>query len=132
MWDFEFHLRKTRTARRPDLTFEDKAKKKIWICDMAYSQQRNIEVKMLEKLTKYRQLAYESRERHPEDQIMVVPLVIESLGGGIRKILVDMGKIFENKILSKRTICEMQKTIFMDSEVTSRKVLSELVKEMDE
>ena len=99
---------------------------------MAYSQQRNIEVKMLEKLTKYRQLAYESRERHPEDQIMVVPLVIGSLGGGIRKILVDMGKIFENKILSKRTICEMQKTIFMDSEVTSRKVLSELVKEMDE
>ena len=132
MWDFEFHLRKTRTARRPDLTFEDKAKKKIWICDMAYPQQRNIEVKMLEKLTKYRQLAYESRERHPEDQIMVVPLVIGSLGGGIRKILVDMGKIFENKILSERAICEMQKTIFMDSEATSRMVLSELVKEMDE
>ena len=107
VWDFEFHLRKTRTTRRSDLTFEDKAKKKIWICDMAYPQQRNIEVKMLEKLTKYRQLAYESRERHPEDEIMVVPLVIGALGCGIRQILVDMGKIFEKKVLSKRTICEM-------------------------
>ena len=27
--DFEFLLRKTTTARRPDLTLEDKAKKKI-------------------------------------------------------------------------------------------------------
>ena len=132
MWDFEFHLRKTRTARRPDLTFEDKAKKKIWICDMAYPQQRNFEVKMLEKLTKYRQLAYESREKHPEDEIMVVPLVIGALGGGIRQIMVDMGKSFENKDLLKRTICEMEKTVLMDSETTSRKVLSGLVQEMDE
>ena len=29
LWDFEFHLRKTTTTRRPDLTLEDKAKKKI-------------------------------------------------------------------------------------------------------
>ena len=28
-WDFEFHLWKTTTARRPDLTLEDQAKKKI-------------------------------------------------------------------------------------------------------
>ena len=26
VWDFEFHLRKTTKARRPDLTLEDKAK----------------------------------------------------------------------------------------------------------
>ena len=58
MWDFvKFHLRKTTTAKRPDLTFEDKAKKKRWICDMECPQQRNIETKRLEKLTKYRQLA---------------------------------------------------------------------------
>ena len=40
---------------------------------MACPQQRNIEAKRLEKLTKYRQLAYESRERHPEHKIMLVP-----------------------------------------------------------
>ena len=61
---------------------------------------------------------------------MVVPLVIGALGGGIRQIMVDMGKSFENKVLLKRTICELQKTVLMDRETTSRKVLSGLVQEM--
>ena len=62
---------------------------------------------------------------------MAVSLVIGALGGGIRQIMVDMGKSFENKDLLKWTICEMQKTVLMDSETTSRKVLSGLVQEMD-
>ena len=62
---------------------------------------------------------------------MVTPLIIGALGGGIRQIIVDMGNIFENKNLLKRTICEMQKTVLMDSETTSRKVLSGLVQEMN-
>ena len=101
VWDFEFHLRKTTKARRPDLTLEDKAKKKIWISDMACPQQWNIEAKRLEKLTKYRQLAYESRETHLEYEIMVVPLVIGTLGCGIRQIMVNMVKNFKNKDLLK-------------------------------
>ena len=63
---------------------------------------------------------------------MVALLVIGALGGGIRQIMVDMGNIFENKELLKRTICEMQKAVLMDSETTSRKALSGLVQEMDE
>ena len=63
---------------------------------------------------------------------MVAPLVIGALGGGIRQIMVDMGNIFENKDLLKRIICKMQKAALMDSETTSRKVLSGLVQEMDE
>ena len=62
---------------------------------------------------------------------MAVSLVIGALGGGIRQIMVDMGKSFENKDLLKLTICDMQKTVLMDSETTSRKVLSGLVQEMD-
>ena len=61
--DFEYHLRQSKTARRPDLTLEDKAKKKIWICNMACPQQQNIEAKRLEMLTKYKQLAYRSTGR---------------------------------------------------------------------
>ena len=99
---------------------------------MACPQQRNIEAKRLEKLTKYRQLAYKSRERHPEHKIMVVPLIIGALGGCIRQIMVDMRKIFENKYLLKQTICEMQKIVLIDREITSRKVLSGLVQEMHE
>ena len=92
---------------------------------MACSQQQNIEAKRLEKLAKYRQLAYESRERHPEYEIVVVPLVIGALGGGITQIMVNIGKMFKNIDLLERTICKSQKT-------TSRKVLLGLVGEMDE
>ena len=130
--DFEFHLRKTTTARRPDLILEDKEKKKIWICDMACPQQRNIQAKRLDKLTKYRKLAYETRERQLGYEIMVVPLIIGALGGGVKQIFSDMGKIFEDKNILNRTICEMQKTVLMDSETTSRKVLSGLIQAIDE
>ena len=132
VWDFGFHLRKTTTARRPDLILEDKEKKKIWICDMACPQQRNIQAKRLDKLTKYRQLAYETRERRLGYEIMVAPLIIGALGGGVKQIFSDMGKIFEDKNIVNRTVCEMQKTVLMDSETTSRKVLSGLVQAIDE
>ena len=62
VWDFKFNLRKTAMARRSYLILEDKEKKKIWICYMACPQQQNIATKQLEKLTKYRQLAFETRE----------------------------------------------------------------------
>jgi len=132
IWDFEFHLRKTTTARRPDLILEDKEQKKIWVCDMACPQQRNIEMKRVEKLTKYRQVAFEMRERRPGYEIVVAPLVIGALGGGMKQATVDIGKIFTNKDLVKKTVCEMQKTILMDSETTIRKVLSGLIQELDE
>ena len=114
------------------MILEDEAKKKIWICDMTCPQQKSIEANRLEKLTKYRQLVYEFRDRQPEYEIIVVPLVIGTLCSGITQIMVDMGKIFENKDLLKRTICEMQKTVLMDSKTTSRKVFSGLLEEMDE
>ena len=99
---------------------------------MACPQQRNIQAKRLDKLTKYRQLACETRERRLGYEIMVVPLIIGALGGGVKQIFSDMGKIFEDKNILNRTICEMQKTIQMDSETTSRKVLSGLIQAIDE
>ena len=51
----------------------------------------------MEKLTKCRQLVEESREWHPKYEITVLPLVIGAFGGGIRQIMVNMGKILENK-----------------------------------
>ena len=50
IWNFEFKLRKTTTSRRPDPILEEKDEKKIWICDMACPQQRNLEKKKDEKI----------------------------------------------------------------------------------
>ena len=45
-------------------------------CDMACPQQRNIETKRQEKLTKYRQLALEMGKRRLGYEIIVVPVTI--------------------------------------------------------
>ena len=50
LWDFEYKLRVTESARRPDLTLEDRANKKIWIVDIACPQEHNISDKHREKL----------------------------------------------------------------------------------
>ena len=120
VWDFEFHLRKTTTLRRPDLTLEDKQKKTIWICDMAYPQEWNIETKMNDKRTKYQQLAFEIRERRKEYKVVVVPI-------GVDKTIREVRRIFENDELAKQIVGTMQKTVLMDSETTLRKIFSGLI-----
>ena len=131
LWDIEFNLRKTTTSRRPDLILEEKEKKKIWICDMGCPQQHNIETKRLEKLTKYRQLAFEMRERRLGYEIIVVPVIVGALGGGMRKMMSDISRIFEKDEVVKKTAADMQKTALMDSETTLRKVLSGLIQRDD-
>ena len=61
-----------------------------------------------------------------------MPLIIGALGGGMRQVAKDVGMIFENNDVTKKTICEMQKTVLMDSEITARKVLSGLIQEINE
>ena len=53
VWDFEYKMRQSSWARRPDLTLEDKEMKRVWICDMACRQENNIKAKVTEKLDKY-------------------------------------------------------------------------------
>ena len=86
VWDFEFHLLKMTNSRRPDLILETKEYRKILICDIACPQQQNIDMKRMGKLTKYRQLAFEMRERCPGYVIKVVPVIASALGGGMKML----------------------------------------------
>ena len=126
-WDFEFHLRKTTMARRPDLILKEKGEKHIWICDMACPQQHNLETKRAEKLTKYRQLAFEMRERCLGYMVTVIPVVIGALGGGIKKTISELSRLITERDVVLRTVSEMQKTILMDSESIIRKMMLGLV-----
>ena len=81
-WDFEYHLRKTTTARRPDVTIELK-KEKIYLVDMACPNEGNVNAKHLEKIEKYQQLAFEILERRQGYKVMITPIVIGCLGGGM-------------------------------------------------
>ena len=84
LWDWEHRMRTMKTARRPDLTLEDELKKMICIVDMACPYESNIHEKRIEKLRKHQQLAFELREKREQYRVMVVPLVIGCLGGGIK------------------------------------------------
>ena len=117
IWDFEYNLRKTTTARRPELVLENKTDKIIWICDMACPQTINIERKRIEKINKYRQLAFETRERRTNYKVYIVPLIIGAMGGGIKTLTNDVKKLFDKKEdrLVTEIVATMQKTVLMDS-----------------
>ena len=63
---------------------------------MACPQQQNIDAKRMEKLTKYRQLAFETRERRPGYVIKVVPVIIGALGGGMKMLETKLKTIFDD------------------------------------
>ena len=131
VWDVEFYLRKTTTARRPDLILELKIDKKIWICDMACPQQNNIGAKRAERTTKYRQIAFETRERCPGYEVYVDPVAVGTLSGGIKALRFDLKKIFENNEPLDEIIAMMQRTVLMDSESIIEKVISGLIQGED-
>ena len=125
-WDFEYSLRKTTTARRPDMTLEDKEKKMIWIVDMACPMEKNIEEKRKEKLEKYQQLAFEIRERRPGFRVEIVPVIIGCLGGGMTDLEKQVGKLIDEEKVEE--ICRtMQTTVLLESETLMRKIISGVI-----
>ena len=76
-------------CKKARLDFGTESWQKIWISDMVCTQQNNIGANKTEKLTKYRQLAFEIRERRPGYEIYVVPVAVGALGGGIKALKVS-------------------------------------------
>ena len=122
---------KNHYCKKTRLHFGIKTDKKILICDMACPQQNNIGAKRTEKLTKYRFFAFERRERRPDYEIYVVPVVAGALGGDIKLLKVDLKKIFDNNELLDKVVAMMQNTVLTDSEVIVRRVMSGLIQGED-
>ena len=127
VWDFEFHLCKTTTSRRPDLILETKEDRKILIYDMACPQQQNIDMKRMEKLTKYRPLAFQMRERRPGYVIKVIPVIVGALEGGMKMLKTELKTVFKDQELVDKIADEMQRSVLMDSESIIRRIISGLI-----
>ena len=127
LWDFEFKARKRNIHRRPDVIIEDNEKKEIFIIDMACPMESNVEAKTNEKFRNYGQLAFEIREKRPNFKVVIVPLVIGCLGGGVKAFLNFARKLIPNEKLLKWVTREMIKTIVFYSETIMRKVTSKLI-----
>ena len=72
-------------------------------------------------------MAFEIRERRKEYKVVVVPIIIGCLGGGVDKTIRGVRQIFENDVLAKQIPGTMQNTVLMDSETTLRKIFSGLI-----
>ena len=127
LWEFQYHGRKENANRRPDLTIENKLEKKIWIYDMACPMENNLEKKRNEKLTKYRQIAFEIREKRKDYFVQIVPLIIGCCGGGFKNARLAINKTLRNDKESFRITKDIQKTVICESESILRKVLSGLI-----
>ena len=124
-WDWEHRMRTKCIARRPDLTLEDTAKKRILLIDMACPNESNKEAKREEKMRKYQQLRFELRERRQGYTVIVIPAVTGCLGGGIKELKANIKRIFDDHNDKELGLIarEMQKTVLRESESQIRMIL---------
>ena len=52
---------------------------------MVCPSQNNVDTKHTKRLQKYQQLTFKISDRQPEYNVMIIPIVIDCLGGGIRQ-----------------------------------------------
>ena len=122
-WDWEHRMRTKCIARTPDLALEDTAKKTILLIDMVCPNESNKEAKREAKMRKYQQLCFELRERREGYTVIVIPMVIGCLGGGINEFKANIKRIcdYHNDEELELIAREMQKTVLWESESLIRK-----------
>ena len=97
LWDFEYTLRVTKRASKPDLTLEKGAAKNILIEDMACPQEYKITDKHREKPNKYQQLTFKTTEKRPRYGITILPMIIGCLGDGMKMLEEQVAKMKNDK-----------------------------------
>ena len=80
-----------------------------------------------EKLTKYRQIAFEIREKRDGYIVEIVPFVIGCCGGGLQHMIKAIRKTIVDENISLQIAKEMQKIVVNESESILRRVLSGLI-----
>ena len=111
------------------MIIEYKSKNKIFFVDVACLRENNIDTKNADKQQKYQQLAFETRKRQPGYNVMIILIAIGSLGGGMRRMTNQSGRLTSNKKKTRATSNKMVKTVLFESEIIARKVLPRLIQE---
>ena len=118
LWDMQIHTDKTIKANKPDIVIKDKKEKTCLLIDMAVPSERNTSIKVVEKLSKYKDLEIEVTKMWGM-KTQTVPVVIGALG------LVKKGlEKHTNKIPGNINLTEIQKIALLGSAHILRRVLS--------
>ena len=118
LWDFPVNTDRTIQANRPDIIIKDKKKKECILIDMSVPTDKNISVKVFDKLSKYKDLEIEIQKMWNLKTI-TVPVVIGALGM-IRKGTQD----FIDKVPGEHNLQQIQKIVLTSTAHILRKVLS--------
>ena len=114
----QIHTDKTIKANKPDIVIKDKKEKTCLLIDMAVPSERNTSIKVVEKLSKYKDLEIEVTKMWGM-KTQTVPVVIGALG------LVKKGlEKHTNKIPGNINLTEIQKIALLGSAHILRRVLS--------
>lgn len=118
IWDQPVHTDREIKANRPDIIIKCKDNKSCLLIDVSIPTDKNTSVKVVEKLSKYKDLEIET-ERMWGMKSKTIPVVIGALGV-IKK---GTGK-YINEIPGKTQLRELQKTTLLGTAHILRKVLS--------
>lgn len=114
----QVHTDREIRANRPDIIIKDKKNKMCYLIDMTVPSERNVSVKEIEKLSKYKDLEIEIN-RMWEMRTAVIPVVIGALG------LIKKGQDKHiAKIPGRVEISELQKAVLLGTAHIIRKILS--------
>ena len=118
LWDMPVNTDREIKANRPDIIIKNKEEKTCLMIDMTVPSERNVTIKEVEKLSKYKDLEIEV-SRMWEMKTTTIPVVIGALGlikKGLEKRL--------KQIPGSPKMQEIQKIVILGSAHIIRKVLS--------
>jgi hypothetical protein len=118
LWDMPVNTDREIKANRPDIIIKNKEEKTCLMIDMTVPSERNVTIKELEKLSKYKDLEIEI-SRMWEMKTTTIPIVVGALGL-IKKGLDKRIK----QIPGNPTIPEIQKIVLLGSAHIIRRTLS--------
>ena len=118
LWDMPVNTDKEIKANRPDIIIKDKTEKKCIMIDMSIPSERNVSIKEVEKLSKYKELEIEVTKMW-QMKTTTVPIVV----GALRLIKRGLEK-YISQIPGHIWIEELQKIALLGSAHILRRTLS--------
>ena len=87
---------------------------------MVCLSQNNVDTKHTKRLQKYQQLTFKISDRQPEYNVMIIPIVIDCLGRGIKHGTKQIGRLISDK-KTRATSNKLVKLVLYESESIRKK-----------
>ena len=82
-----------------------------------------------EKLNKYQQLTFTTREKRPGYDVKILPMIIGCLGDGMQRLAEQVAKIIKDKNDVEGVCQNMQKTVLVESETIMNKGIRGIIQQ---